>query len=90
MSSSEGSSSPMPFPIPLVAPPPRTDATQLVEWLEARSPYVKRLDAEDWRTYQKVRNRKNARKTYKTKVTNEETGELARLEFSDKAAVSIL
>ena len=80
----------MPFPIPLTAPPRTATSEELIEWVETRSPYVSQFTREDWATYQKARNRKNSRKTYKAKVENEDTGVLARLEFSDKAAVSIL
>ena len=94
-SSSSSSSSdnnelpPFPFPTPLKAPPPRASMQLLKDWLLEIAPYVNHLKPKDCRVYELVRGRKNARDTYARKVTNPDTGELARLHFCDKAAVSI-
>ena len=91
-SSSEDDSSdipPFPFDTPLTAPPPRSKKELLEEWIETRAPFANHFNKKDRATYDRVRERRNSRNTYQTKVTNPKTGELARLKFSNKAAVSI-
>ena len=79
----------LPFVTPLVAPAPRVSMAELESWLEARAAFVNHFNQTDGRVYQKVRARRNARLTYVKKVSDPDTGELACLRFSDKAAVSI-
>ena len=88
-SSSDDEIPAFPFQSPVIAPPPRAPRDVLDEWVAARAPFANHMTTKDWIVYQRVRERRNSRITYEKKVKNPDTGELARLEFSNKAAVSI-
>ena len=88
-SSSDDELPAFPFQTPVIAPPPRAPRDVLDEWVETRAPFVNHMSTKDWVVYERVRERRNSRITYDKKVKNPDTGELARLEFSNKAAVSI-
>ena len=88
-SSSDDELPPFPFTTPLTAPPPRARRGVLDEWVAERAPFANQFKKKDWVVYERVREHRNSRITYANKVKNPDTGELSRLEYCNKAAVSI-